>query len=193
MDSFNFSGFFKNSLVYGGPIGEIGCPSLPISELLQPIDFTSFITKDKSRISTEAVELYQKGWSLREIAKELGASKSGIGSMLLKAGIKLRDKVSKATNQRGVSTGKQSVQPCFGFCYFEGQIIKDPREFPTLRLIHRRWNEKRTIHEIGVELNNAKVPSRTGTQWSWAALKKIINRFETKKLILTNRGSYEFR
>lgn len=170
-----------------------GCPSLPISELLQPIAFTSFITKDKSRISTEAVELYQKGWSLREIAKELGASKTGIGSILLKAGIKLRDKVSQATNQRGVKSGKQSVQPYFGFCYFEGQITKDPREFPTLRLIHRHWNEKRTIHEIAVELNNAKIPSRTGKQWSWAALKKIINRFETKKLILTNRGYYEFR
>lgn len=160
---------------------------------MQPIDFTAFTTKDKSRISAEAVDLYQKGWSLREIAKELGASKSGISSILLNAGITLRDKVSKATNQRGVSSGKQSVQLYFGFCYFGGQITKDPREFPTLRLIHRRWIEKRTIHEIAVELNNAKIPSRTGKQWSWAALKKIINRFETKKLILTNRGSYEFR
>lgn len=174
-------------------IGKNGCPTLPISEFLQPIDFTSFILKDKSIISAEAIELYQKGWSLREIAKELGASKSGIGSILPKAGIKLRDKVSQATNQRGVNSGKQSVQPYFGFCYFEGQITKDPREFPTLRLIHRRWNEKRTIHEIAVELNNAKIPSRSGKQWSWAALKKIINRFETKTLILTNRGSYEFR
>jgi len=58
---------------------------LPISERLQSVDFKEFVVKLFYGISPEIKEKYELGWSLRDIAKELGVSKNGIRSILLKA------------------------------------------------------------------------------------------------------------
>ena len=166
---------------------------MPISERLQPVDFKEFIAKVFSGISPEVKEKYELGWSLRDIAKESGVSKNGIRSTLLRAGITLRESVAQSTNKRDSSTGKSGAKPYFGFCYFEGQIIKDPREFPTLKLIYRRFEQDRTIHEITTELNREKITSRTGKKWSWAAVQNIVQRFKDKKIILLKGEKYEFR
>lgn len=166
---------------------------MPISERLQPVDFKEFIAKVFCGISTEVIEKYKKGWSLRDIAKDVGASKNGIRSILLKRKIPLRENITHATNKRKLNSGKNSARPYFGFCYFEGQIIKDPREFPTLKLIYNRFNHNRTIHEITTELNQKKIPSRSGKKWSWAAIQNIVQRFKDKKVLLLKGEKYEFR
>lgn len=171
----------------------IGEPSLPISERLQPVDFKEFIVKLFLGISTEVTEKYKKGWSLRDIAKDLGVSKNGVRSILLRGRVTLRENITQATNKRKLNSGKNSARPYFGFCYFEGQIIKDPREFPTLKLIYCRFEQDRTIHEITMELNKVSIPSRSGKKWSWAAVQNIVQRFKDKKIILLKGGKYEFR
>lgn len=176
---------------------ECGEPRLPITELLQAVDFTEFYIKINKRISPDdaknVAEMYAKGMSLRDISMQLSLSKNGVRSCLLRAGLKLREIVPKATHKRSLKSGKQSALPYYGFCYFEGSIIKDPREFPTLQKIHRLWSQGRTIHQINLELNRAKIPSRTGKTWSWAALQNIVARFENKQVILTKGGKYEFK
>lgn len=174
-----------------------GEPRFPITELLQAIDFTRFTVKISKRISAEdnknIVEMYSKGMSLRDISNQLGMSKNGVRSSLLRAGQELRNPVPKVTHKRSLKSGKQAALPYYGFCYFEGKIVKDPREFPTLQKIHHLWTQGRTIHQINLELNRAKLPSRTGKTWSWAALQNIVARFENKQVILSKGGKYEFR
>lgn len=75
--------------------------------------------------------------------------------------------------------GKQGARPYYGFCYFEGEIVKDPREYPTLVLIHDLWNEQKTIHQVVKELSNRSLTSRTGRKWSWAAVSNIVDRFSS--------------
>lgn len=75
--------------------------------------------------------------------------------------------------------GKQGARPYYGFCYFEGEIVKDPREYPTLVLIHDFWKEGKTIHQIVKELNCRSLTSRTGRKWSWAAVSNIVTRFSS--------------
>lgn len=185
------------SKVTGLKLVKNGEPRLPINELLQAIDFTEFIVKISKRISAEdnqnAAEMYSKGMSLREISKQLGMSKNGVRSSLLRAGHKLREPAPKATHMRSLKSGKQSALPYYGFCYFEGKIVKDPREFPILQRIHRLWSQGRTIHQINLELNRAKLPSRKGRAWSWAAIQNIVARFENKQVVLLAGGKYEFR
>lgn len=148
--------------------------------------------KDDGRISSEMADLYGKGWSLREIARECGCSKTRVRSCLLKEGHEPRETRAQATHDRKVGGGKQGALPYFGFCYFDGGIVPDPREFPALQLIHRRWKEQRTIHQITLELNRTKIPSRKGKIWSWAAVQNIVNRFKDRKVILHKGGRYEF-
>lgn len=162
-------------------------------ELFYPIDTKEFYFKNDTRISSEVTNLYEQGWSLREIARENGCSKNKIRSSLVKAGLEMRDRVPQATSRRGLSGGKQGALPYYGFCYFEGKIVRDPHEFPTLQLIHNGWKKKQTIHQITQQLNQAKRPSRTGKAWSWAAVSNIVARFEKGIVILHKGGKYEFR
>lgn len=152
-----------------------GDPRPSLYELFYPIDTIQFSLKARVPISPEAVDLYRKGWSLRDIAREYGCSKGKVMLALRKAGVPLRESIALPTSRRGV--GKQGVLPYYGFCYSEGRIVRDPKEFPTLKLIHRLWKDKKTIHQITVALNRARIPSRKGKRWSWAAVRNIVERF----------------
>jgi len=90
------------------------------------------------------------------------------------------------------SRGKQAARPYYGFTYFEGVIVIESREFPTLKIVHERWKEDKTIHEIVKELNRKRIPSRKGKRWSWAALQNIIKRFETGKIKIFEGDKYEY-
>ena len=57
-----------------------------MSERLYPIDCEAFSVKEPNRISSEGAALYQKGWSLRDIAREFGCSKNKVRAQLKKAG-----------------------------------------------------------------------------------------------------------
>ena len=174
-----------------------GDPSLVISEPIYPVDFKEHVFETRNRISIEdakvVAEKYKSGCSLRDLAKLYGYSKSKIRSTLKRQGLKPRAVIAQATHRRSLKSGKQGTLPYYGFCYFEGQIVKDPREFPILQLIHRYWSQGKSIHQINLELNRAKILSRKGKTWSWAALQNIVVRFETKKVILSKGGKYEFR
>lgn len=55
------------------------------------------------------------------------------------------------------------------------------------------WSQGRNAHDITKALSQAKILSRKGKSWSWAAVKNILNRLNDKKIILTKDGNYEFR
>jgi len=109
----------------------------------------------------------------------LNKSKNFVRACLFKEGIKLRNKYAEAMELRRHKRGKQGARPYYGFCYFDGEIVKDPREYPTLALIHILWTNKQTIHQIVKELNRRKLKSRTGRKWSWAAVSNIVKRFSS--------------
>ena len=187
------SGDDSNLQVVRSDTGELGDRSFSMYELFYPIDTKDFSLGNDVRILSELAVLYEKGLSLREIAREIGCSKNGVRSSLLKGGHELRDQFSQATDKRGVSGGKQGALPFYGFCYFEGQIVRDPREFPTLQTIHNAWKKKLTIHQIANRLIQAGQLSRTGKLWSWAAVRNIVARFEQQIIVLHKGGKYEFR
>lgn len=168
-----------------------------ISEPLQPIDFIEHHFETRNRISEkdtqEILIKYKKGLSLKEISTLLGRSKSKIRKELIKQGIMLRTNKAQATSLRPLKSGKQGALPYFGFCYFQGKIIKDPREYPTLEFIFKCWKQGLTIHQINKELNQKNFLSRTNKNWCWAAIKKVITRFENQTIICTKGGSLELR
>lgn len=123
-----------------------GDPSLSISERICPVDFKEHFFEMRNRISSDdakiIAEKYENGCSLRDLSKSYGYSKNKIRSILKRQGLKPRVGIAQATHVRSLRSGKQGVLPYYGLCYFEGQIIKDPREFPLLQIIHRQWNHE---------------------------------------------------
>jgi site-specific DNA recombinase len=174
-----------------------GRASCPISEHPQSLDFIGFEVKHADRIiaarARDVNKLYLSGLSLREIAERLKLSKNKTRSILIRAGITLRADENNSTTQRALTLGRGKTPLYFGFCYFEGRVTKCPREFPTLLMIHERWRKKLSIQSIANDLNKLKRPTRHGKRWSYAAIKKIVQRFETQILVIQKGGKYEFR
>jgi hypothetical protein len=133
------------------------------------------------------------GLSALEVAKLLGCSKSKVLDALERRSVNKRPGYTLPTPEAARNRAKGNRKPYFGFCYFEGQISKHPIEYPILQLIHRRCQERVSIHYITLELNKRNMKSREGRSWSWAAVRNIVARFEQKKVVLTKGGEYEFR
>ncbi len=170
------------------PLRESGVPSGPISELLYPIDFRPYSFRRRTRISSKdvktIVEMYQNGCSLTDVAKLVRRSKDRVRNELLRNGIEPRGRMTRARDSHSLKSAKPSARLHYGFCYFEGHIVKDPREYPTLKLIHHHWVNGKTVQGIRVELNRAKIPSRSCKRWSWAAVKSVVDRFKDKTVVL---------
>jgi hypothetical protein len=88
--------------------------------------------------------------------------------------------------------GKTQARPPYGFCFLDGEITKDTREYPVLLLIHSRWKSGQNANAITNRLSDRRIKSRLGKEWSWRAVRNIVQRFEQKKIIL-NGGTYELR
>jgi hypothetical protein len=88
--------------------------------------------------------------------------------------------------------GKVQARPPFGFCFLDGEITKDTREYPVLTLIHSRWKSGQNANSITAFLNARGIRSRLGKEWSWRAVRNIVQRFEQNKIVI-NGGTYELR
>lgn len=171
----------------------IGDPTFPISERHQAIDFIPFCLPDATRVSSEIAQFYQEGLSLGEVSSQVGLSKTMVRNHLIKLGVELRPKISVPTATGWRKSGKQAVRPFYGFCFHHGKITRDPKEFSVLLLIHEKWKQGVNSNSIATYLNTNKIPSRCNKEWSWNAVKNMVDRFENKKIIIKPGGKYEFR
>lgn len=172
-------------------IGGYGEPGESISELLYPSDIIQIPSLEKPDFSKEIVEKYQKGFSLKEISEIFGCSKCKVLKELRKKGVNTRPKRALPTHEAVVTGGRGGRKPYYGFCYLDGKLGKHPAEFPVLRIIHQRWVNKVSVHHITCELNKRKIKSRENREWSWAAVKGIVSRFESGALTVDGR-SFKF-
>lgn len=81
--------------------------------------------------------------------------------------------------------GKTKAPPPFGYCYFQGKLVKNPIEYDTLLKIHRQWKAGMDVNELTRYLNAKKLKPRKAKEWHNKAVKKIIARFESKKIVIT--------
>lgn len=73
------------------------------------------------------------------------------------------------------------ARPPFGFCYFQGEVVKDPKEYPTLLLIQSLWKQGTSISSIVRHLDGKGIQTRTGKSWSYNVIKATIQRLESKQ------------
>lgn len=137
------------------------------------------------------MELYKNGHSLSEISKLTGKAKSAIRDSLIKSGIEFRQK-SYPSIDLSKSNGKTNIQPPYGFCYFQGQLVPDQKEYGHLMLIYNLWKQEANPNRIAEVLNEKKVMSRFSRAWNRNSVVNILNRFKENKIILKG-GKLELR
>lgn len=130
------------------------------------------------------VELYKKGLSLRDIGTELNVSKTKVRSTLLKAGVELRPADPTPKEVARWRIRKTKAPPPFGYCYFQGEMVKNPIEYGTLMIIYRQWKAGMNANALTRYLNAKKLKPRKAKDWHNKAVKKIVARFELKKITL---------
>lgn len=168
-----------------------GNHSLP--ELSQVHRKTAFSGAERQRVFENLVDLYTNGLSLSDIAKQTGKPKTTIRSLLVKAGVRIRSNVPAPFSTAIRESAKTNAAPYFGFCYFQGEVIPDPKEFVNLQLIHELWIIGTNPNCIADQLNAKKIRPRSAQKWNRNSIVKIIKRFENKSVILKSGGKYELR
>lgn len=145
-----------------------------------------FVDLPKSKLrqyDPKIVRLYEMGLSLRDIESREGLSKTKIRSILIRSNVPLRPMREEASRGRCGTQGKKCAKPPYGFCYFEGKIMRHPKEYPVLLNIIRRWKSGQSANSIATSLNGKRVASPMNRRWSWNSVTNIIQRVKNGSLI----------
>lgn len=122
--------------------------------------------------------IYEQGHSINEIADQLGLAYSTVRDQLARQGVTLRTNKSVSFSKDERQTFKNSAPPPYGFCYLEGQLQKDPREYSILQVIEKQHQLGRSPTEIARYLSGKGLKTRHGKPWRQAHVFNIVQRFK---------------
>ncbi len=158
----------------------------------KPHDFIQLTFSNSTKLDENITKLYLKGNSFREIEKQLSISKTKIRDILLRLKIPIRPLLQESRMATQRLAGKKNVKPPYGFTYFDGRVVKHPKEYPTLIQIINLWKSGRPLNSIATKLNEKRVPSPMAKTWSWNSIDNIIKRIKNGHLVQTG-DQYELR
>ncbi len=179
------------------PVEGIGCPIPRTRNNSTPLDFIEYYQETSTTIIDIVGPLYSEGLSISDIADQTGLKRHSIWKSLRTQKTKLRPQASVPFERWRKGRGKTKARPPYGYCYFQGEVIKDPMEYPVLQLIHNLWKQGRTISSIIDKLAERGIKSRMNKPWSYNVIKATIKRFGegsvghlTSRSIPTNEKSF---
>lgn len=120
--------------------------------------------------------MYKKGLSVSDIAEQTGIARSSIYKTLRSNRHELRPQVSVPFERWRKGHGKTRNKPPYGWCFSEGDLVKDQREYPIVLLIENLWKQGRTVGEIVRELNGKGYRSRMNRNWGYGVVRGMIKR-----------------
>ena len=150
------------------------------------------LAAQKQAIYSEFADLYKNGLSLSDITKQTSKSKSVIRASLLRDGIELRGNVAPPAVILKSLSGKSNTQPPYGFCYFQGKVVPNQKEYENLMLIYQLWKLETNPNRIADTLTEKKIQPRLAKSWNRNSVINILNRFKYKQIILKG-GHLELR
>ena len=178
LGSLSASGEAHNAKVFRWYIGKIGCGREPINHLGYPHDIIDISLLVKQVVSQKTAELYEKGYSTRAIARQLGIGKTTVNSHLAASNVKLRSHSNdQIHNKKKPKTRSIKTAP-YGFCLVDGLLHKDPKEQSILKLI-LKWAKLGQSHcAIARKLNEQKLKPRHAAKWSQPTVSYIVKRHQ---------------
>lgn len=158
----------------GGSLAIDGGPTQWTDEHRISHDFIELSPRTPARIIEKCAPLYEKGLSLRDIEERTGIAKSTIRETLKKSGFALRNSLNGNSSKIDNKQTKRGGSTPFGYAYLDGKLLMDPKEQVALRKILRLWNSGKSYQAIADELNDKKIPTRSGKPWIRSVVKSII-------------------
>lgn len=147
-----------------------------------PHDIISFFKNPANSNFAEFLGLYQKGLSLREISEETGFPVSTIRDRLIANNIPLRaNKKAIAKNPIRPKRAFWGAIP-YGYAVLDGKVVVDPREIKIVRRILALHQKGMSFNATAIWLNNQKVPSKLGKQWSDKTIASIVRKHPSTNL-----------
>ena len=148
---------------------------------LPPLDIIEYFGNRSPKIFEIIFPLYKKGLSITDIANQTGLKRGSIWNSLRANRESLRPQVSVPFERWRKGHGKVRNKPPFGYCFFQGELVKDTREYPTVLFIESLWKQGKKVGEIVRELNGKGYRSRMIRAWGYGVVKGIIKRLENPK------------
>lgn len=139
-------------------------------------DFIEFSIKTPERISEDYADLYASGLSLNDISEQTGMARSTLRDAFKKHKIPIRTKKQTIKGEKLGKDFKCAGHPPFGHAYLDGKLIVDPKEQLIIRKILKLRQSGMSLRAIAEELNNQKIPTRSGKNWYLSFVKTIIDR-----------------
>jgi hypothetical protein len=151
---------------------------LKSGNVFHPLDIIDFQPKRSIGIYEEISPLYQSGLSVSDIADQTGYRRTAIWKCLNDQQKLLRPQAPVSFDRWRKGRGKTRARPPYGFCFFDGEVVKNPSEYPTLLLIKKLRGRDLSITAIVEALAKKSFRSRMGKPWSYNVIKAIVGRIE---------------
>jgi hypothetical protein len=147
-----------------------------LPELSKPHVIIELNQASYGRITQEMVELWKNGGSLHDIARITGQSRARARSALHRNGISTRPNVDESKITAWRKSGRSSAHPPFGFTYYQGKLVMQPREHEILFLIERLANAGLNPNAIADQLNAKELKPRRASKWNRNSVVLVLNR-----------------
>ena len=165
-------------------IGEIGCPRRLISNNCSAHDIIEFFQKSEPRIIDIIAPLHTEGLSIADIERQTGLKRTSIWKALKAHEQSLSPKKSVPCARWRKGHKRTGARPPYGFCFLQGELVRDPKEYPTLLLVNNLWTRGSDIMSILSTLSDRGLKSRTGKEWTYGVIKSIVQRMESGAIVL---------
>jgi hypothetical protein len=165
----------STSLTNGGAVATTSAPSKTITYLH---DFILYLPKTKENIFLVCSPLYVQGLSLSEIERQTGFSRNTIRDIFTSEGLPLRSSKPGTASPLKNPEGMRGGTLPYGYTYLKGKVVPAPKEYKIVIKIYRLWKGNQTFRAIARQLDDLKIPTRTGRKWTHELIKKIIERHE---------------
>lgn len=163
-----------------GSLEMFGGPRVSTGEPYYSHDFIELFPRTPARIIEKCAPLYEKGFSLRDIEERTGIAKSTIRETLTRDGFALRNPLNGNASRIDNKRTKRGGSSPFDYAYLDGKLLMDAKEQIALQKIFSLWKSGKSYQAIADELNDKKIPTRSGKPWIKSVVRSIIMKAKEK-------------
>ena len=160
-----------------------GCPASQSRRKSIIHDIIEFFEISQGYIYDVSAPLYRDGLSITEIAEQTGLKRTAIWKALKAHQEDLHPKKAVPYERWRKGHKRTGARPPYGFCFLQGEVVREPKEYPTLLVIYKLWTQGGSIMSILGALTSKGMKSRTGKDWSYGVIKSIVRRIDSGAII----------